>query len=101
NNYPDFENIWFGHIGDGNLHLNILKPLDLDLEEFKTQCTQANPEIFNILKQFNGSISAEHGVGLLKKPYLHFTRSQEEIAIMKSIKLILDPKQILNPGKLF
>ncbi|MCW8998251.1 MAG: FAD-binding oxidoreductase, partial [Kangiellaceae bacterium] len=65
NNYPTFENIWFGHIGDGNLHLNILKPADLPLEEFKAQCAQANPEIFSILKSFNGSISAEHGVGIL------------------------------------
>ncbi len=101
NNYPDFENIWFGHIGDGNLHLNILKPSDLDLETFKTQCTEANPKIFKILEQFNGSISAEHGVGLLKKPYLNFSRSAEEIKIMKSIKSIFDPNNILNPGKLF
>lgn len=101
NNYPDFENIWFGHIGDGNLHLNILKPADLDLETFKQQCTDANPEIFKILQLFNGSISAEHGVGLLKKPYLNFSRSDEEITIMKSIKSLFDPNNILNPGKLF
>ena len=99
-NYPTFENIWFGHIGDGNLHLNILKPADLPLEEFKSQCAQANPEIFKILQDFNGSISAEHGVGLLKKPYLNFTRSESEIKIMKSIKAVFDPKGILNPGKL-
>lgn len=99
--YPEFENIWFGHIGDGNLHLNILKPLNLDLETFKQQCTDANPEIFKILKQFSGSISAEHGVGLLKKPYLGFSRSTLEISIMKSIKSLFDPNNILNPGKLF
>jgi len=100
-NYPDFENIWFGHIGDGNLHLNILKPHDLPLEQFKQQCAQANPEIFTILKQFNGSISAEHGVGLLKKDYLEFSRSPIEIEIMQAIKKIFDPKNIMNPGKLF
>ena len=100
-NYPEFENIWFGHIGDGNLHLNILKPAELGLEDFKKQCNEANPEIFSILKKFNGSISAENGVGLLKKPYLNFSRSAEEIAIMKSIKALFDPKNILNPGKLF
>lgn len=100
-NYPHFENIWFGHIGDGNLHLNILKPQDLSLEDFKSQCGQANPEIFTILNRFNGSISAEHGVGLLKREYLKFTRSEEEILIMKSIKTILDPNGTLNPGKLF
>ncbi|MFT6734279.1 MAG: FAD/FMN-containing dehydrogenase [Polaribacter sp.] len=100
-NYPNFENIWFGHIGDGNLHLNILKPADLDLESFKKQCADANPEIFKILEQFNGSISAEHGVGLLKKPYLGFSRSEQEILLMKSIKSLFDPNHILNPGKLF
>jgi len=100
-NYPDFENIWFGHIGDGNLHLNILKPESLDLEEFKQQCAQANPEIFTILQNFEGSISAEHGVGLLKKDYLEFSRSALEIELMRSIKKIFDPQNILNPGKLF
>ncbi len=99
-NYPSFENIWFGHIGDGNLHLNILKPSNMELEDFKQACTQANPEIFNILKSFNGSISAEHGVGILKKPYLNFSRSETEIALMKAIKNTFDPKNLLNPGKL-
>lgn len=100
-NYPDFENIWFGHIGDGNLHLNILKPKDLGLEAFKQQCTKANPEIFAILETFNGSISAEHGVGLVKKAYLQYSRSAIEIELMKSIKKVFDPNNIMNPGKLF
>jgi len=100
-NYPDFENIWFGHIGDGNLHLNILKPKDLPLENFKQQCAEANPKIFSILKEFNGSISAEHGVGLLKKEYLDFSRTPVEIELMLAIKKIFDPKNIMNPGKLF
>jgi len=100
-NYPDFESIWFGHIGDGNLHLNILKPQELSLEDFKHQCVQANPKIFTILKEFNGSISAEHGVGLLKKEYLGFSRSSIEIELMLAIKKLFDPKNIMNPGKLF
>jgi glycolate oxidase subunit GlcD len=99
-NYPDFENIWFGHIGDGNLHLNILKPKDLGLETFKNQCIQANPKIFSILKEFNGSISAEHGVGLVKKDYLQYSRSTIEIQLMKAIKKAFDPNNIMNPGKL-
>ncbi|MBV1909274.1 MAG: FAD-binding oxidoreductase [Kangiellaceae bacterium] len=100
-NYPDFENIWFGHIGDGNLHLNILKPENLGLEDFKQQCAKANPSIFTILQSFDGSISAEHGVGLVKKDYLSFSRSDIEIQLMKSIKRTFDPINILNPGKLF
>jgi len=99
--YPSFENIWFGHIGDGNLHLNILKPADMALEDFKSECGKANPEIFAILKEFNGSISAEHGVGLVKKDYLSFSRSGSEIDIMKAIKSTFDPNNIMNPGKLF
>ena len=99
-NYPDFENIWFGHIGDGNLHLNILKPEKLTIEEFKQNCAKANPQIFSILKEFKGSISAEHGVGLLKKNYLNYSRSKTEIEIMRSIKKAFDPNNIMNPGKL-
>lgn len=98
--YPSFENIWFGHIGDGNLHLNILKPADMQLDDFKIQCAKANPEIFKILQTFNGSISAEHGVGLVKKDYLTFTRSDAEISLMKGIKSVFDPQNIMNPGKL-
>ncbi len=99
--YPDFENIWFGHIGDGNLHLNILKPADMALDTFKQQCAQANPQIFEILQAFEGSISAEHGVGLLKKDYLEYSRSNTEIQLMRAIKTTFDPDNLLNPGKLF
>jgi FAD/FMN-containing dehydrogenase len=99
--YPDFEIIWFGHIGDGNLHLNILKPLDLPNEEFFAKCVNVNKWVFDIVEKYNGSISAEHGVGMVKKDYLQYTRSPEEIAIMKGIKLVFDPKGIMNPGKIF
>ena len=99
--YPDFEIIWFGHIGDGNLHLNILKPKALSTEQFTQRCGEVSPRVFEFVEQLGGSISAEHGVGLLKKEYLHFSRSEEEIAAMKAIKAIFDPNQIMNPGKLF
>ena len=100
-NYPDFQVIWFGHIGDGNLHINILKPQSMTIEEFTQKCKQSDELLFSMLKKYHGSISAEHGVGLLKKPFLHFTRTPEEIAIMKGIKSIFDPHGILNPGKIF
>ena len=64
--YPEFEVIWFGHIGDGNLHLNILAPEEMDYAEFTQACEQVNPLIFDVLKELGGSISAEHGVGLLR-----------------------------------
>ena len=99
--YPDFEIIWFGHIGDGNLHLNILKPENLDNESFFSKCEQVNKWVFDIVKRHGGSVSAEHGVGLVKKDYLHYTRSEADISIMKGIKAVFDPNGVMNPGKIF
>ncbi|MDX1457268.1 MAG: FAD-binding oxidoreductase [Marinobacter sp.] len=98
--YPDFEIIWFGHIGDGNLHLNILKPEDMAKEDFFEKCQQVNKWVFEIVERHQGSVSAEHGVGMTKKPYLHYTRSEAEIAYMRGIKQVFDPNGIMNPGKL-
>lgn len=98
--YPDFEIIWFGHIGDGNVHLNILKPETLAKEEFLGKCSKVSDLVFDVVQKYDGSISAEHGVGLLKKPFLAYARSAAEIAYMKSIKQVFDPHNILNPGKL-
>ena len=99
-NYPDFEIVWFGHIGDGNVHLNILKPDALEKERFFEQCAKVSEWVFEVVQKYQGSISAEHGVGLLKKEFLHYTRSASEIAMMKQLKNIFDPKGIMNPGKL-
>ena len=98
--YPDFEVVWYGHIGDGNLHLNILKPDELSVEEFNQQCSSVSVEVSELVQRFNGSVSAEHGIGLLKKPYLGYTRSETEIELMRQMKSLFDPKAILNPGKL-
>ncbi len=98
--YPEFEVCWYGHIGDGNLHLNILKPADLDVTAFYARCHEISPRIFEQVSARNGSISAEHGVGLLKRDFLGYTRSQPEMAIMQAVKKILDPAAIMNPGKL-
>lgn len=99
--YPDFEIIWFGHIGDGNLHLNILKPEGLSQAEFYSRCSGVSEQVFAVVQQYQGTVSAEHGVGLLKKGHLHYSRSAAEVAIFKAIKHSLDPKGILNPGKVF
>lgn len=99
--YPDFEIIWFGHIGDGNLHLNILKPEDMAKEDFFEKCQQVNKWVFEIVERYQGSVSAEHGVGMTKKPYLQYTRSEAEIAYLKGIKQVFDPNGIINPGKIF
>lgn len=98
---PEFEIVWFGHIGDGNVHLNILRPLDWPIAEFKAECEKVSRGVMSIVAEFDGSVSAEHGVGLLKRDQLGFSRSKEEIAMMQAIKLAFDPAGIMNPGKLF
>lgn len=100
-NYPHFEVVWFGHIGDGNLHINILKPADMTTEAFLKECKRVDQLMFEMIERLQGSVSAEHGVGLTKKPYLSHTRSAAEIAVMKGIKKVFDPDGILNPGKIF
>lgn len=99
--YPDFEIIWFGHIGDGNVHLNILKPDTMAATEFFEKCGKVSDWVFEIVQRYGGSVSAEHGVGLLKKPYLTYSRSLVEIDFMRQIKRVFDPENVMNPGKVF
>jgi FAD/FMN-containing dehydrogenase len=99
--YPGWEICLFGHIGDGNIHVNVMKPDDLDVAAFRARTAPADQELFALVQKHKGSISAEHGVGLLKKPYLGFTRSPEELAVLRAVKQALDPLGILNPGKIF
>lgn len=100
-NYRDFQVCWFGHIGDGNLHLNILKPENLSKDEFFEKCQVVNKYVFETVQKYNGSISAEHGVGMTKKPYLNYTRPDEEIDYLRAIKQVFDPNGIMNRGKIF
>src|SRR5690606_18263730 len=99
--YPDFEVCWYGHIGDGNLHLNVLKPEDMSQQDFYRRCHDISPKIFAAVAARGGSISAEHGVGLLKREFLSYSRPAEEIALMRGIKGVVDPRGVMNPGKLF
>ncbi len=99
-NYPDWEICLFGHIGDGNLHVNVMKPDNLEKAEFLKQTSAADHAMFTLVQKHRGSISAEHGIGLLKKPYLSYSRTPEELAVLKAVKSTLDPKGILNPGKI-
>ena len=90
--WPGVETIFFGHVVDGNIHLiaggfgpDELEPVEL--------------AVYEAARDHGGSISAEHGIGLHKRDHLHLSRTAEEIALMRSIKAALDPKGILNPGK--
>ena len=97
--YPGWELCLFGHIGDGNLHVNIMKPDDLSKDTFLARTHDADRDMFELVRRHRGSISAEHGIGLLKRDFLEYSRSTGEIAVMTAMKKALDPKGLLNPGK--
>ena len=99
--YPHFTTVYFGHIGDGNLHINIIKPENMEQALFVQKCEKVNDTLFSVVQKYGGSISAEHGVGLLKKAYLAYSCSEEEIMYMRALKKVFDPQGILNPGKIF
>jgi len=99
--YPQFDVVWFGHIGDGNLHINVLKPAELADADFVAQCERVTKLLSEVLAHHGGSISAEHGIGLVKKPYLAGTRSPVEIELMRGVRRVFDPQGLMNPGKLF
>jgi len=86
----------FGHLGDGNLHIAVL----VQAEDYLRLRPTIEEQVYAPLAAFQGSVSAEHGIGLEKKPYLHISRSEPELALMRSLKTALDPQGILNPGKI-
>lgn len=99
--YPQYRIMIFGHVGDGNLHVNILKPDGIADEEFWRNCEEADKSVFSVVKKFKGSIAAEHGVGILKRPFLQYSKSAAEVSLMQGIKAAFDPDWIMNPGKVF
>ena len=90
---PDAQLVAFGHVGDGNLHYNVALP------EGSDDGARVTSAIYDLVDELGGSFSAEHGVGLLKRHYLPLYRNAGEIALMRTLKRALDPKNILNPGK--
>ena len=92
--FPDIRILIFGHIGDGNLHIITT-----------TGTAGDRPAIYDIVyratREYQGSVSAEHGIGMLKKDFLAYSRTPEELALMRTLKQALDPKGILNPGRIF
>ena len=97
--WPGFEICLFGHIGDGNLHVNVMKPDDMEKERFLAHAHESDHAMFELVRRHSGSISAEHGIGLLKRDYLGYSRTPAELALLRAVKGVLDPKGLLNPGK--
>lgn len=90
----------FGHFGDGNIHYNISQPIDADTDRFLEQWSEIQDAIHGLVVSYDGSISAEHGIGIMKRDALVSAKSAVELDIMRAIKAALDPNGILNPGKL-
>ncbi len=97
--YSPFQVYRYGHLGDGNIHLNILAPSNYAQERFEKRCDVLDERLFQLVHEFGGAISAEHGIGLLRKPYVSLTKSPEELSLLQQLKTIFDPHGILNPGK--
>lgn len=95
-----FTSICYGHAGDGNLHVNILKTGLSDLE-WESRLPLAITKLFEYVVQLGGTISGEHGIGLVQKPYLSIAISEAQLNLMRGIKRTFDPNNILNPGKIF
>ncbi|MBN9590911.1 MAG: FAD-binding oxidoreductase [Alphaproteobacteria bacterium] len=96
---PGARPVPFGHIGDGNIHFNISVPKGGDNAAFLAQWETVNRIVHDIVREFGGSISAEHGLGVMKHNEIARYKSADEIAVMNALKRTLDPKNILNPGK--
>jgi FAD/FMN-containing dehydrogenase len=93
--WPQLETVYFGHVADGNLHLSV------GMNGHSVPEAQIEEVVYSIAAARKGSISAEHGIGSLKRKFLHYSRSPEELALMRALKQAMDPKGILNPGKIF
>jgi FAD/FMN-containing dehydrogenase len=89
----------FGHLGDGNIHYNVVQPVGADKAEFLKRWDEVNAVVFGVVAKYGGSISAEHGVGVLKRELLPQVKDPVAFELMRTLKRTLDPKGILNPGK--
>lgn len=97
----NFKTVCYGHAGDGNLHIRLIKG-DLTDEQWNGDfIKKAIIEIFTLCKQLGGTISGEHGIGLVQQEYVNIVFSEKTLELQRSIKKVFDPKGILNPGKMF
>jgi D-lactate dehydrogenase (cytochrome) len=96
---PGARPVPFGHLGDGNIHYNVSQPIGGDTADFMARWHEVNAVVFEIVLRMGGSISAEHGIGVLKRDELPEVKDKTAIALMREIKAMLDPHGIMNPGK--
>ena len=96
---PGARFVSFGHLGDGNIHYNISQPVGMDKARFLDMWNEMNDVVFEVVGRFNGSISAEHGIGRLKAHRMPDIKSPVELDMMRGLKRMLDPNGILNPGR--
>jgi FAD/FMN-containing dehydrogenase len=89
----------FGHLGDGNIHYNVAQPVDADKAAFLERWHDVNQVVFDVVLKYGGSISAEHGIGVMKRDLLPSIKDPVAMELMRALKRMLDPKGILNPGK--
>ena len=95
-----FQSVCYGHAGDGNLHVNIIKGTMTD-DNWKTEVPKGIREIFELTVSLKGTLSGEHGIGLVQKNYMDIAFSKVHLELMERIKAVFDPNNILNPGKIF
>jgi len=96
---PGARPVPFGHLGDGNIHYNVSQPIGADASDFLARWHDVNAVVFDILLKLGGSISAEHGIGVLKRDELPQVKDKVAIELMRQVKAMLDPLGIMNPGK--
>jgi glycolate oxidase len=96
----NFKSVCYGHAGDGNLHINIVKG-DMSDEDWNHKLPEGIREIFRLCVSLGGTISGEHGIGLVQRPYIGIALSEAQLRLMRGIKQLFDPHGILNPGKIF
>jgi len=89
----------FGHLGDGNIHNNVTQPVGADKAQFLARWDEVNAAVFEVVGKHGGSISAEHGIGVIKRDLLPKVKDPVAYDLMRTLKRTLDPKGILNPGK--
>ncbi len=95
-----FNSVCFGHVGDGNLHVNVMKE-QIDDAYWNREVNEGIKDIFKAVIELGGTLSGEHGIGIAKRPYMHLAMTEKNLDLMRGIKAVFDPKGILNPEKIF